>query len=381
MKKLALISCLLVAFVAQAQKEKGEAYIKAYKEIAIEEMLRTGVPASITLAQGILESQYGESDLVKGSNNHFGIKCKTEWTGPKIFHDDDEKGECFRVYATPEESYKDHSDFLKTRPNYAFLFKLDPTDYDGWAKGLKKAGYATNPAYPQKLLKVISDFNLQQYSLEALARQNNPVIVPAITTEAVVSTVALKEELPKQTETIVNPPIEKPVEELQVKEQPVKEQTAKEQAPKEEKEPEVVNTVTDTPAVVKNKKQSNYPSGIFSINRTKVIYVAEGTSLLSLATQYDISFGKLIEFNELAAMEVLDADRLVFIERKQKKGTADVHLVAMGETMHDICQLEGIRLESLVEYNHLSKSAPLRTGDKIYLHPIVAPATSSKSPK
>ncbi|MES2332328.1 MAG: glucosaminidase domain-containing protein [Bacteroidota bacterium] len=389
MKKFAFISCLLVAFVAQAQKEKGEAYIKAYKEIAIEEMLRTGVPASITLAQGILESQFGESDLVKGSNNHFGIKCKTEWTGPKIFHDDDEKGECFRVYATPEESYKDHSDFLKTRPNYAFLFKLDPTDYDGWAKGLKKAGYATNPAYPQKLLKVISDYDLQQYSLEALARQNNPVpvTVPATTTEAVVSTVALKEELPKQTEAIVNPPIEKPLEEQQlkeqpVKEQPVKEQTTKEQTPKEEKEPEIVNTGTDTPAVVKNKKQSNYPPGIFSINHTKVIYATEGTSLLSLATQYDISLGKLIEFNELAEMEVLDTDRLVFIERKQKKGTADFHLVTMGETMHDICQLEGIRLENLVEYNHLSKSAPLRTGDKIYLHPIAAaPATSARTPK
>jgi flagellum-specific peptidoglycan hydrolase FlgJ len=90
---------------AQAQKEKGEAYINAYKEIAITEMMRTGVPASITLAQGILESQYGESDLVKGSNNHFGIKCKPEWTGQKIYHDDDEKGECFRVYATAEESY------------------------------------------------------------------------------------------------------------------------------------------------------------------------------------------------------------------------------------------------------------------------------------
>ena len=101
-----------------------------------------GIPASITLAQGLFESGSGNGELARVANNHFGIKCKTEWTGPKTYHDDDEKGECFRVYASAAASYMDHSDFLKTRPHYAFLFKLDPTDYDGWAKGLKKAGYA-----------------------------------------------------------------------------------------------------------------------------------------------------------------------------------------------------------------------------------------------
>ncbi|MEO8172050.1 MAG: glucosaminidase domain-containing protein [Sediminibacterium sp.] len=377
MKKLALFCCLLVVFAAQAQKEKGEAYVNAYKEIAITEMMRTGVPASITLAQGILESQYGESDLVKGSNNHFGIKCKTEWTGPKIYHDDDEKGECFRVYATAEESFIDHSDFLKTRPHYAFLFKLDPTDFDGWAKGLKKAGYATNPQYPQKLLRVINDFNLQQYSLEALARQNNPApaTIPAIITTAANTTVA-KEEVAKQTELVVNTSIEKPAQELNVKEQPVKEQVTK-----EEKEPEITNTIAPTPVVAKPKKQSNYPTGIFTINHAKVIYAAEGTSLLSLANQYDISLSKLIEFNELSEMDVLDIDRLLFIERKLKKGTNDFHVVTEGETLHDICQLEGIRLESLMDYNRLAKTDRLNAGTKIYLHPISTTATTSKAPK
>ena len=128
MKKWIIFSLVLIAVSVKAQKEKGEAYINTYKDLAMAEMLRSGVPASITLAQGILESQYGESDLVKTSNNHFGIKCKTEWTGAKTYHDDDEKGECFRVYPTAADSYKDHSDFLKTRPNYAFLFNLDPTD-------------------------------------------------------------------------------------------------------------------------------------------------------------------------------------------------------------------------------------------------------------
>lgn len=383
MKKLALFFCLLIAFASQAQKAKGEAYINAYKEIAITEMMRTGVPASITLAQGILESQYGESDLVKGSNNHFGIKCKPEWTGGKIYHDDDAKGECFRVYTTAQESFIDHSDFLKTRPHYAFLFKLDPTDFDGWAKGLKKAGYATNPAYPQKLLKVINDFNLQQYSLEALARLNNPTpaTTPATNSTAVVNvTVTKEEDATKQTGLVANPSSEKSVQDTTLKEQPLKEQPVK-----EEKEPETTTTAMTTPVatpvVVKVKKQTNYPTGIFTINHTKVIYAAEGISLLSLANQYDITLSKLIEFNELAEMDVLDTDRLLFIERKQKKGTADFHLVTEGETLHDICQIEGIRLENLVEYNRLSKTAAIKPGEKIYLHPITTTATSSKSPK
>ncbi len=171
MKYFLTFSLLLFSFTAAfAQKEKVEMYIAQFNEIAINEMRRTGVPASITLAQGILESQSGESDLVKRSNNHFGIKCKPEWTGAKTYHDDDEKGECFRVYPTPEESYKDHSDFLKTRSHYDFLFKIDPLNYEAWAKGLKKAGYATLSTYPQKLIKLIKDYNLNEYTKIALKK-------------------------------------------------------------------------------------------------------------------------------------------------------------------------------------------------------------------
>ena len=171
MKKFLTISIVLFSFSAAfAQKEKVELYITQFSEFAMNEMIRTGVPASITLAQGILESQSGESDLVKRSNNHFGIKCKPEWTGPKTYHDDDEIGECFRVYTTAEESYKDHSDFLKTRSHYDFLFKIDPLNYEAWAKGLKKAGYATLSTYPQKLIKLIKDYNLNEYSKIALKK-------------------------------------------------------------------------------------------------------------------------------------------------------------------------------------------------------------------
>jgi flagellum-specific peptidoglycan hydrolase FlgJ len=174
MKKWSLpfIACLLLSMSSFAQSSSViRNYIDRFKDIAIAEEIRTGVPAAITLAQGIHETSAGQSDLVTRSNNHFGIKCKTEWTGDKVYHDDDARGECFRKYDQPEQSYRDHSDFLKTRPFYSSLFKLDPTDYEGWAFGLKKAGYATNPKYPQILIKLIRDYNLQEYTLVALGRK------------------------------------------------------------------------------------------------------------------------------------------------------------------------------------------------------------------
>lgn len=158
------------------------AYISSYKDLAISEMQRTGVPASITLAQGIFESTAGTSELVMASNNHFGIKCKDTWTGESVKHDDDLKQECFRKYPTALDSYKDHSDFLKTRSHYAFLFKIDPSDYKGWAYGLKKAGYATNPKYPMALIKLIEDYNLNEYTLLALQAPKKEVTVSDSTT-------------------------------------------------------------------------------------------------------------------------------------------------------------------------------------------------------
>ncbi len=138
-------------------------YIDQYRSLAIEEMRRTGIPASITLAQGIFESGAGTSRLAKEANNQFGIKCKKEWTGATISHTDDLRNECFRKYVSAADSYRDHSDFLRTRPHYAPLFKLDPFDYKGWAHGLKRAGYATSPTYPQSLLKVIETYQLYQF--------------------------------------------------------------------------------------------------------------------------------------------------------------------------------------------------------------------------
>ena len=155
-----------------AQKLTQTQYIDSFKNIAISEMIRSGVPAAITLAQGILESESGNSELAVKANNHFGIKCKEEWTGEKMYHDDDEKGECFRKYKTVEESYIDHSNFLKYRPYYTSLFKLDPSNYKAWAIGLRDAGYATSRSYASQLIEIIERFNLNQYSMQALQQMN-----------------------------------------------------------------------------------------------------------------------------------------------------------------------------------------------------------------
>ncbi len=143
-------------------------YIDNYKGIAKDEMLQYGIPASITLAQGILESGAGRGELTKKANNHFGIKCHTSWTGERVYHDDDEKGECFRKYKDPKYSFRDHSLFLTGRSRYQDLFKLKKTDYKGWARGLKKAGYATDPNYPNKLIDIIHRYDLTQYDDEVL---------------------------------------------------------------------------------------------------------------------------------------------------------------------------------------------------------------------
>ncbi len=138
-------------------------YIKTYSPIAKSEMIKYGIPASITLAQGLLESGMGIGYLAKNANNHFGIKCHKNWEGDRIYYDDDEEGECFRVYINPIKSYYDHSLFLKTRSRYDFLFELKSNDYKGWAKGLKKAGYATDPKYSEKLIGLIERYDLSRF--------------------------------------------------------------------------------------------------------------------------------------------------------------------------------------------------------------------------
>jgi len=296
-------------------------YIDTYKAIAISEMKRTGVPASITLAQGIHETEAGTSVLVRKSNNHFGIKCKDNWTGEKVSHDDDAKGECFRSYTNAFDSYMDHSDFLKKSPRYASLFGLDPTDYEDWANGLKKAGYATNPKYASILIKIINNYHLQDYTLIALGKMR-----------------------PEDEWLATVKPGNSPI-------------LAEEQ--------EVIATAT----MVVEEPAVTYPEGEFKINDTRVVYSKAGTSLLSIAEKYDVAFKRLLDFNELNKEEEnsLPSSQLIFLQRKRKTGANEFHLVKDGESVYDICQTEAIRLESLLEYNHLANGMQPAVGEKLYL--------------
>lgn len=379
MKKIFIVAASFFSLSAFAQKEKVSRYIQAYKDMAIAEMHRSGVPASITLAQGILESQSGESMLATKANNHFGIKCKTEWTGEKIYKDDDEKGECFRVYPSAAESYKDHSDFLKFRPYYAELFKLDIADYEGWAKGLKKAGYATDPAYPQKLIKLIEENNLHSYTLLGLTRQRANEINTDKQSQVVTEvTPSVKEQEKKQATVQVEPFVQTKKEMVQVQAVPnsaaqigeiqkatIKEEPIKEANPVEEDKTEKKEEVK---APVSAVSTVNYPATPFQINETKVLYAKAGTSLLAIADAYEITLARLIEYNDLKGIkDILSEDQLIYLEKKQKRSNKDFHIVQAKETWWQISQQEGITLKSLMDLNKVKTQVPLAVGEKLHL--------------
>lgn len=321
---------LLMMAVAAVHAQRPDdilLYINTYKKIAIEEEQRTGVPAAIKLAQGIHETQAGTSELVKKSNNHFGIKCKNTWTGDKVYHDDDARGECFRSYTEPQQSYRDHSDFLKSSPRYSFLFQLDPTDYKAWANGLRQAGYATNYRYAQILVRLIEDYNLEQYTLIAMGKlppsdetlasncgNTSSIVIQEI--KPAVSGSAVVNEMPETKITLIRP---------------------------------------------------DYPAGEFSINNTKVVFVKQGTGLLSVAEEHHISFARLLDFNDLNDGDILKADQLVFLQRKRKTGSTAFHIVHPGETLYDISQSEGIRMENLLSNNFLIENMQPAAGEKLYL--------------
>lgn len=321
MRRILISLCLLVAITGVQAQDKNiiEKYIETYRELAIAEMQRTGVPASIKLAQGIHETMAGTSVLVNKSNNHFGIKCKSTWKGESVSHDDDARGECFRKYPRPEDSYKDHSDFLRGNQRYASLFALDPEDYKSWAYGLKKAGYATNPKYPVIIIRLIEDYHLQDYTLIALGKKPAGDILVAKKDEP------LNEEVP-------------------------------------------VIAAVQREEVIAPVPAKTYPDGEFRINDTKVIFARKGTSFLAIAQQYNIPLKRLFEFNDdMPEEEEVPYDQLLFLQRKRKTGAADFHKVQTGETVYDIAQEEAIRLESLLEYNHLTEDQDPAAGEILYL--------------
>jgi hypothetical protein len=269
-------------------------YIERFKYIAIREMSDYGIPASITLAQGILESNAGRSDLAVKANNHFGIKCHKEWTGATLYQDDDKPGECFRKYDDPLDSYRDHSLFLTTRDRYKSLFTLASDDYRGWAAGLKAAGYATNPQYADLLIKTIERFYLHQYDRSDMAVQPVP---PA--------------PLPG-----AGPLISK----------------------------------------MECSYFAPGPGGrkTYTANHTHFTVAGKGEKLDDLAGIFGIPVRKLAVYNDMTRGQTLREGDPVFLAKKQKKGEARSHKVEKGQSMWEISQAYAIRLNKLYWRNKMA---------------------------
>jgi len=373
------------------------AYIAQYKTIAMKEMKRTGVPASITLAQAILESNSGESNLAKNHNNHFGIKCKSDWTGPKAYQDDDAKQECFRAYDAAEVSFKDHSNFLKNRPNYVDLFLLDPVDDTAWAYGLKKAGYATASDYPKKLLKIIDDYELAQYNFPELENEievedapvkkvgvdtvvnkvvnDSPVIklmtdtpVKSLNKPAGIAQMNTTDNLaplptkalPKQT--LPSQTLPAPQKDTIKKEVITVVQTTQKEALKTDS----TKTSSVTLPIVSKKPAYNYPEGQFRINQVPVILGKEKMSFIEIALKYKVPLYKLFEYNDIKASNLLESDQLIFLAPKKKAGAASFHIVKYNTSLQEISQLEGVQLSLLKLYNP-QLVEPLKEGTQVIL--------------
>jgi flagellum-specific peptidoglycan hydrolase FlgJ len=395
--RLILIFCMTIQIGWTQNNATTIAYIAQYKAIAMKEMKRTGVPASITLAQAILESNSGESNLAKNHNNHFGIKCKSDWTGAKAYQDDDAKQECFRAYDNAEVSFKDHSNFLKNRPNYVDLFLLDPVDDTAWAYGLKKAGYATATDYPKKLLKIIDDYELAQYNFPELENEVEVEEVPVkkITADTVVKKVMIDTPINKVITDTPTKSLNKPTGIAQMNTTnnlaPLPTQTLPVQTlPAQQKDTlkkdtikkEVITVVqttkieqvkidttkaaTITQSVLPKQPTYNYPEGQFRINQVPVILGKEKMSFIEIALKYKVPLYKLFEYNDIKASNLLERDQLIFLAPKKKTGAASFHIVKYNSSLQEISQLEGVQLSLLKLYNP-DLVEPLKEGTQVIL--------------
>ena len=310
----------------------AKTYITKYKEIAIQEMRRTGIPASIKLAQGLLESDWGRSDLATIANNHFGIKCGSAWDGKEFYKADDdydEKGRlmqsCFRVFNDDRHSYKAHSEFLKDPKKayrYGFLFEYKSNDYRSWANGLLKAGYATDKKYPEKLITVIKKYRL--YRFDELVVNKEGALVSG-------------EDVPDAM--------------------PISSYEASEKH---------FNSVSSTNRSLQKVR---------AINRVPMTKANKGMTLEDLATQVGLSVDVLIQYNDGydAPTSIVENGAIIYLQKKKRSFTGDIkeHIVLEGETMASISQLYGIRLANLYAKNKMPKDAIPLVGEKLQLQKTV----------
>ena len=300
------VSLSYFAFSGEAEKQiSKKEYVDMWRTTAVQQMIDYNIPASITLAQGILESGSGNSDLAKNAKNHFGIKCH-DWTGEKIYMDDDQKNECFRVYATDEESYVDHSLFLKDKKRYSALFSLEKTDYKSWAKGLKDAGYATNPKYPELLIEIIEDLKLNE--LDQLGIQNNE-LKPDLTADAKSTTNASSVDAVKHT------------------------------------------VMTHD-------------------NKVKYVIARKGDTFYRIAKEYELGLWQLYKYNDFGPKkDVLIEGDIVYIQPKRSKAKNKEIKLEKAMTLREVSQKEAVKLESLIKLNNISSGDELLPkGEKVTLH-------------
>lgn len=315
------------------------AYIEKYAPVAVNEMKRSGVPASITLAQGLLESRAGQSALASKGNNHFGVKCHKDWKGREFRQDAEIKNECFRAYASADESFHDHSDFLRYRDRYKFLFELDPTDYKGWAHGLKKAGYATDPAYPQKLIKIIEEYKLYKYDLDE------------VETDAEVA------------------PVEKDI---------VPEKVKGNKPSKDRKHH--VPVPAQTPLALEKPRQLDFKYAeehhyvlsrtMLSGNGVPFIKAVEGETYSSIARSHNLFLKELLAYNDLDKEIALEKGTVVYLQPKKQRTEKGLDKYIVGsdaETLRDIAQRFAVKVKSLQKMNSLSADYRPSEGDSIIL--------------
>lgn len=318
---LCILAVLLASFsFAQSYQERAQAYVAKYKDLAIAEQQRTGVPAAIKLGQGILETNAGSSELALNARNHFGIKCKSNWTGETYSYTDDAPDECFRKYTVDLESYRDHSDFLKNNKRYASCFQLNQTDYKSWARELRKCGYATNPRYADQLIKVIEDFNLQDMTYAALNPLNQSNVVLAAASPAPVGDPA-----PAIVLSTAYP-------------------AAKQESPMMARNND---TVKFSPQLPFGRRMT--------LNGLDGFYARKGELLLESAIKYNVRYARLLEMNDLEDAP-LPADMFIYLEKKKSSASKATHVVAAGETMLTVAQAEGIQLKSLRRLNQMEQN-------------------------
>ena len=348
-----IVVCLSASASLAAKDEKTPQtiYIEQFATLAVEEMYRSGVPASITLAQGLLESGYGLSELAVKGNNHFGIKCHNNWTGKKMYYDDDRKGECFRVYPSPEQSYRDHSDFLRYRDRYKFLFDYKVTDYKSWAHGLKKAGYATDPAYPKKLINLIETYELYEYDRKPAsfaksdrkAKRNHEKPARKV-----------KEEKVK---------VEKPADPVA---EPEQESEREQELPKSPNEIEQVEALTNEQ---RQDFQFSISREVYTRNGVPFVKTVEGETLAMIAASNHLFVREILKFNDLLSDAPLAPGTEVYLKPKKKQAVKglDKHVVEGGDSMRGIAQRYGVRLKSLLKMNGMTEADVIRDGDIIKL--------------